>query len=67
MPKLLTISQVSIELRVPGDAIRNAVRRGVINPPQVGRHRAYPVDQLPAYREALERAGVIKSAAVAIA
>ncbi len=60
-PELLMLGEVALRLHMPLWRLQDAFRRGPLPPPlRAGRYRLVPVSQLPALRDALEKAGYLR-------
>ncbi|MDB5312077.1 MAG: hypothetical protein JWO38_6279 [Gemmataceae bacterium] len=57
----LTLGEAAITMSVLEHHIRKGISRGVITPQRFGRYAMFPVADLQSIREALERAGIVRS------
>ena len=57
----LSFGPACLALMATEHQVRKAMARGVINPPKfAGRFAVFPVAELPAYRLAMEQAGIVQ-------
>lgn len=62
----LSLGPAALEMRVTEHQLRKALARRVIVPPRFGRYAMFPVNELPAYRKAMEEAGIVDPVAAPV-